>query len=740
MASDVATLSNPVFLEKIDKLRDLNIGQHVSLPQLVVVGDQSSGKSSLLESVTGIPFPKDQTLCTRHATQITSRRGNESCVRVTIHAGPNATEEHRKRLETFDMKLGSSEEFRKQFVDILKKANDTMGLRLDVASGRGDVFSRDVLKIEVSGPDEDYLTVIDVPGIFRTTMEGTTTSDMRMVKDLVESYIREDRTIILAVLPANVDIATQEILQLAEKYDPAGKRTIGVLTKPDLVTEPSAQAKVCDLVSGKRRPLHHGYYLVQNRGPEDHTSDSQALSKLFQSEPWVKLPQERLGIPALKDQLSTLLIELSTREFPNMIREIKGEIQQCNKDLETLGPPREKSHEQRNYLHRIADSFQERVRAALIADYNASPDFHDDVQLRLITHIANITDVFRADFQERAHTRHFEQEQRLPTPETSVVASPADVLEPYDSDSGIPEDRVESVEYKLRLLVKDLGLDLKGSTEDVELGDIFGPSKKKVPKPRGSVDEWIGQAYLHSRGLELGTFNSNFISEAFVEQSRNWELLTQEYMRRVIIIVHRFIAAALRSVWSDEAGREQLWEAILDSLIERYKSAQDQASLLIKVDQQKQPYTLNPQFSKIYSQTRGQRIAALLRPKAHRDKVQYGTSQYFVNWDDIAQAAEEKSNIEDAKERIHDILKAYYSLALDRFLDNVFQLAVDHLLLRGPSGPLQVFTQDWVLNLPSEKLKRIVGESKATKRSRQRLTQTKENLTKALRVLNEPWE
>lgn len=71
------------------------------------------------------------------------------------------------------------------------------------------MFSEDVLKIEVFGPNEDYLTVIDVPGIFRTTTEGITTEDyIELVRGMVESYIKYQRTIILAVIPSNVDVTT----------------------------------------------------------------------------------------------------------------------------------------------------------------------------------------------------------------------------------------------------------------------------------------------------------------------------------------------------------------------------------------------------------------------------------------------------------------------------------------------------------------------------------------------------
>jgi hypothetical protein len=76
-----------------------------------------------LESLTGFPFPKDQTLCTRHATQITSRRDKEDRVDIRIIAGPNASDEHKKHVEGFHPSMRSGSEFREQFVEILRKVS-----------------------------------------------------------------------------------------------------------------------------------------------------------------------------------------------------------------------------------------------------------------------------------------------------------------------------------------------------------------------------------------------------------------------------------------------------------------------------------------------------------------------------------------------------------------------------------------------------------------------------------------
>jgi Dynamin central region/Dynamin family len=599
-----------------------------------------------------------------------------------------------------------------------------MGLRADISTGTGAVFSEDVLKIEVQGPHEDYLTIIDVPGIFRTTTQGTTKDDMVMVKDLVKMYIRDDRTIILAVLPSNVDIATQEILELAEDYDKNGERTLGVLTKPDLVLEPSAQAAVCDLVQGKKRPLTLGYFLVRNRGASSGSEEQPEFDQIFRHQPWIGLPQDRVGIPALKEQLRLLLVEITRREFPKLLKDVSNQIKECKRELNSLGPSRQDEREQRSFLSRLAETFQDRARAALAADYNADPIFDQD-ELRLITHVVNITDVFSADFQQGAHSRHFENL------DLSISSAASEIT----ADCDCEETPVGLMIDKLRALLEKARVDDVTPGEFAELGDIIVLPPHRTTKPRDDFSAWINDVYLQSRGLDLGTFNANLVSTAFAEQSRKWGDMTKIYMTRVIITLHRFIAAALRSICPEERTRGQLWTAILESIVERYKIAMAQASLLIEVEQRKKPYTLNRQFAEALSKARGYRVTELLRPKARKDTRQYGELQYMVNLDDISTAAEGKSNVEQLQEEIHDILHAYYSLALDRFIDNVFQLAVDYYLLHGPSSPLKVFTQEWVINLDSEQLERIVGETKSAKKRRSKLAKKIEDLTNALKIL-----
>lgn len=320
-------LGNQALLDKIDRLRELNVGSIVSLPQLVVVGDQSSGKSSVLESLTGFSFPRAAGLCTRYATQITCRREPKRSVSITIIPRPDANDIVKQRLRKFHRCLDEMNS--QDLADIFEDANVAMGIRSsaepnDDPDDGSLTFSEDILKIEINGPDQPGLTVIDVPGIFRAPTPGLTTDrDIVLVTSMVKRYMTDSRTIILAVVPCNVDVATQEILKLAKDVDPSGTRTMGVLTKPDLVPERATQQNILDLIQGRRQDLKLGYCVVKNRGADDESSSLQMRNEeekaFFRQQPWASISSSRrLGSGDLKRILRDLLMDISKKEFPTV--------------------------------------------------------------------------------------------------------------------------------------------------------------------------------------------------------------------------------------------------------------------------------------------------------------------------------------------------------------------------------------------------------------------------------------
>jgi hypothetical protein len=203
---------------------------------------------------------------------------------------------------------------------MLFQVNGVMGI--DSTRSPPKTFSKDFLSVEVSGPDEEHLSVIDVPGIFKKTTEGVTTkADMAMVNGMVESYVSNPRSIILAVVPANVDIATQEILDIAEHHDPEGQRTLGVLTKPDLVDE-GAERDILDLLKGQKHKLALGWCVLRNLGQKEsgedrerHTTESAFFTTRV---PWNQVEKTRAGVEALRVRLGRILVQHTRREFPKV--------------------------------------------------------------------------------------------------------------------------------------------------------------------------------------------------------------------------------------------------------------------------------------------------------------------------------------------------------------------------------------------------------------------------------------
>ncbi|KAG9379918.1 Dynamin family protein [Pyrenophora tritici-repentis] len=573
------------------------------------------------------------------------------------------------------------EDFRSHLREILKEANARMGIRTDLASCEGTVFSEDILKIEICGPSEDYLTVIDVPGIFRNPSEGITTkADIQLVQNMVRGYIKHSRTIILAVLPSNVDIATQEILTMAEDFDKSGERTLGVLTKPDLVTEQSAQANICNLVLGKKRPLTLGYYIVRSRGADD--ADAFNLSEaenMFLKTPWNTLPKDRLGAVALKARLTELLGQITRKEFPELLKDVRKQLSDCQATMKELGPARQTEKEQRLFLSSLARRFQELVEAALTARYS-SHDIFDKVKPRLITYVANLTETFSYDFARKAHLRHFE------TTESNEEE------EDDESDKDVEDDLSEDANARERaILLEDIDLDEYSVLDNIISKD------SGIENPRSGITSWTEKLYLQSRGVDLGIFGGTILSSAFREQSDKWPSMA--------------------------------------------KIGITSSNILVSLERDKKPYTVNHYFNENLQIVRGNRKAAMLKAKS-RQEIKRGfhnsaqvSDNLIVDLEDVRSTTKNKSNVDQVKEEIHDILWSYYRVARKRFVDNVYQQAVDHCLLTGTRSPLAVLTQEWVIELDSERLEMIAGESLLTKQQRLTLSNKIEDLEAASRIL-----
>lgn len=296
-------------------------------------------------------------------------------------------------------------------------------------------------------------------------------------------------------MPCNVDIATQEILRLAREADPSGIRTLGVLTKPDLAIERVTQQAVLDLVLGKRNDLALGYCVIKNRHGDDSVSslgERHAQERAFFSrEPWSTISTiGRTGVDSLKHRLRELLTDISRREFPQVKADINKKLKEYRQRLAVMGPARSDPNAQRLYLGKMAGHFQSLANYALNAYYTDDRIFTENPDLKLITRIIELNEVFSNVFWKRGHTRLFH------------------------SESGNDDD--DQKECGRDEIGFDIPIDLYPELDEIILTDEF-----VCPEPSDeSLMDHIEDVFSSSRGPELGTVSCPHLRARRVETNQ----------------------------------------------------------------------------------------------------------------------------------------------------------------------------------------------------------------------------
>ncbi|OJJ94880.1 hypothetical protein ASPACDRAFT_1883796 [Aspergillus aculeatus ATCC 16872] len=368
------SLADPALSDKIDSLFACNVGDYIDLPQLVVVG------------LTRLPFPRDSGLCTRFATQLIFRR-DKSLTTRKIHSSiipsSNADSERERELRAwgadFEGTLSTT-----SFARTMKEVHKLMDVST-VDEPNRPTFSTHVFRLEICGPDEDHLSVIDVPGIFKIATPGSTTkADIRLVRNMVLGYMKNPRSIMLTVVAANVDVANQEIIEIARDLDPEDDRTLGVLTKPDLVDK-GAKHKVLDIVAGRELPLKHGKEEME-QGIVDRDSAEADFEK---TKLWNTVAADRYGISSLKSRLQETVTENARRAFPLVRTEINQKLKEAKTALAALGSERNTTSQQLRYLLDAITRFNAVTAQALSTHYGADKNFDKYKELRLATLVVN---------------------------------------------------------------------------------------------------------------------------------------------------------------------------------------------------------------------------------------------------------------------------------------------------------------------------------------------------------------
>ena len=536
-------------LDAIDKLRADQDGLQMDLrlPKLVVCGDTSSGKSSVLEAISGVRFPAADLLCTRFASELVLRRADTFKFAVSIRPAGHRNADEKKYLSEF--RPGEDFTDVQDFPRLVNAATAHMR-ELDNDCN----FFEDTLVARVSGPNIPPLTLVDLPGLIHASpghKQGD--EDIRTVKKVVESYMAQESSIILAVVAADNNSANQIVLQLLQNVTQGRSRTLGIITKPDrLYTSSPSEQLWIRYAQNREFPLDLGWHVLRNRDPdcsEFSAEDRDTVeAQFFRSTSWNVLPENNRGAATLRTKLSGTLLRSIQKSLPQLVNDIKSRITACEHLALKLGEPKLNESEQRKQLTSISQRLCGLIEAAIRGDYmHSKPFFYESSEYN--------GSVRRMRARLRAHLNTFAEHMRNKGQRFSLV-----------SDESPNLATVQTLDF----LSSSAAFDFSHGTELITFQNLKRSVVDLIKESRGTEPERM--------------FSPIVVGSMFSYQSSQWESIAGESAQACWKIAEEFFHQALYYV-----APPHIAETVLQSIGEPYLD-RIQEDLMKKLRELLKPY------------------------------------------------------------------------------------------------------------------------------------------------------
>ncbi|KAL0865061.1 hypothetical protein Bca101_044179 [Brassica carinata] len=291
-----------------------------ALPTVAVVGGQSSGKSSVLKSVVGRDFlPRGSGIVTRRPLVL------------QLHKTEEGTTEYAEFLHAPRKRFADFAAVRKEIED-----------ETDRITGKSKQISNIPIQLSIYSPNVVNLTLIDLPGLTKVAVEGQPVSIVQDIENMVRSYVEKPNCIILALSPANQDIATSDAIKLAREVDPTGERTFGVATKLDIMDKGT---DCLDVLEGRSYHLQHPWVGIVNRSQADINKRVDMIAarrkerEYFETGPEYGHLASRMGSEYLAKLLSQHLETVIRQKIPSIVALINKSIDEINAELDRIRRP-----------------------------------------------------------------------------------------------------------------------------------------------------------------------------------------------------------------------------------------------------------------------------------------------------------------------------------------------------------------------------------------------------------------
>jgi len=700
----------------VHDLRADNVDCDIDLPRLACVGKQSSGKSSVIEALTGFQVPRSEDTCTRGAIEIVTKCDPmvewmaDISLRMVYDDADNikrvspATIPIQKLTNPAD--LGAALEEAQALV-----LNPRAFLDHKWPGGRDQArteirmrqveswelkFTRNVIQVSLAGKSFQNLIVTDLPGLIQATESKEDERYIDLIQELCENYCKSKNTVIIACFCCNDDMENQAVHKLARDMDVGGMRTVGVLTKPDLIQEGNEELWF-RVFQNKKYPLAKGYYVVRCRTQLEMDRDlpaDQVEEEFFDmheiGRKFSLFSSDRCTTDNLRKSLGGLLKHKIDEQLPNLHEQLVEKYEENIQALEQMGPALSGELEVRRLLVNCCSSLSKKLEdCVLVSRFNEPPVVSEES----IWH--KIEDLFMYTYHRILGTK-------------PLFCNGEEML-PGIEEEGMGFDVACDVGYEATAAAPGKNPITAGC--HVQIEEI----RKRIEECRGRNLKVAGSPPAYSVAIEM-----------LRKTTQSWERFALENLETVLELMTTAVRQHAEEVLREYPGLHQkIVDYLLTLLAEIAVRTHQQVAFFMEMESQ-HPFTVNAH----YLDSQVTKATINLRKKMGKfsvnnlDEYQQrqlasliaeGGGDMTLMW-----VADRTGRGENELVSAMAIAQSYFKVAHKRFADNLL-MTVDHMMLRGFANRVEQHLLDrlQVFEAPAEVLMNLVREDAVKSRRRE---------------------